>query len=179
MLSAGSQKPVVHWAGVESNPSTSTGRDFPVLQICIEALEKGHICSVLTCVRGLQQCGQIWGPRPTELWGSQGKCERAAARAPLLGIWSQFQHWNRSRQKSGRSFIMCKAVWLSEPYCKVHFLGMFSQQIHHSASACSFPKEAFLIEDEGFLNCFFMKMMMLHWAKSAPQDGYSEIQLFL
>lgn len=41
--------PSTAWAGtgVESNPFTGTGRDIPALQIHIQALGKGHICSIL------------------------------------------------------------------------------------------------------------------------------------
>lgn len=146
MLSAGSQKPGLRWAGVESNPFTYPGRDLPVPQIRIKALEKGHIRSILTWSKGCRSMNRFGAPDPTpnsfilsqpgQTWNSI--CPGTSAR--------NLESSQRLKQVQIRNEITCRMCEIHDflkRVVKFIFLSVFCQQIHCSASACSFPKWAF------------------------------------
>lgn len=114
-------------AGVESNPFTRAGRDFPALQIHIQALEKGHICSILLWSEAAA-AGHSWTLTPDSFTSdSQDKCEATSALAPLPGTHSN-QTLEQVQLIKDRTLRKCKNTGLSEECCKVHFLGVFGQQ---------------------------------------------------
>lgn len=146
MLSAGSQKPVLQWAVVESNPFTSTGRDFPVPQIHIEALEKGHIRSVLTWSQDCSSADTSGAPDPTPdsfILRQPGQTWNSICTGTAVRNLESNQTLKQVQIINDITFRRCKNIWLPETYCKVHFWGVFCQQLRYSASACSFPKWAF------------------------------------